>query len=246
MTPQQPTPRRPARPIRGILFDKDGTLLDFHQTWQPLNDSAILLAARGDSALAQRLAAAGGIDPATGRARPDTLLAAAGTREIAAGFIAAGSPFELDELTAAIDVVFRAGVATAVPVGDLGGLMARLKQRALRIGIASSDSEAAIRATMSRFGFERHVDFVAGYDSGLGLKPGPGMLEAFARATGLPPAEIAVVGDNLHDMHMAERGGAGLRIAVLTGTGTRESLMKAADHCLESIAGLEALLFAEA
>ena len=229
--------------VRGILFDKDGTLLDFHATWQPINARIIQMAAQGDAALERRLADAGGIDPVTGRAMPDTLLAAAGTREIAAGFIAAGARFELEPLIEAIDAVFQAGAETAIPVTPLRPLMERLKRRSLAIGIASSDSEAAVRATARRFEIEDHVDFVAGYDSGHGTKPGPGMLHAFARSAGLATREIAVVGDNLHDMHMAKRGGAGMRIAVLTGTGRREALTEAAHYCLDSIADLEAILF---
>lgn len=232
---------RPA--VRGILFDKDGTLLDFHATWQPINARVIRMAARDDPELERRLADAGGVDPATGRVMPDTLLAAAGTREVAAGFIAAGAPFELEPLVAAMDAVFQAGAQTAVPVMPLRPFVERLKRRSMAIGIASSDSEAAVRLTARRFEIEDHIDFVAGYDSGHGTKPGPGMLHAFARSVGLATRDIAVVGDNLHDMHMAERGGAGLRIAVLTGTGRREELSEAAHHCLDSIADLEAVLF---
>jgi phosphoglycolate phosphatase len=47
-----------------------------------------------------------------------------------------------------------------------------------------------------------------------------------------------MVGDNLHDLEMARAAGAGLRIGVLTGTGTREELAPHADLCLASIAEL--------
>jgi phosphoglycolate phosphatase len=234
---------RAVKAPRAILFDKDGTLLDFHASWQPVNAKAIEMAAKGDVALASRIGAAGGLDPVTGRARPNTPLAAGTTTEIATTFISAGSPFELVHLTREIDRIFQAGALTAVPVLDLKVFFTRLKALGLGLGIASSDSEAAICATAERFEFAAMVDFIAGYDSGHGTKPGPGMLTAFARATRLEPAEIAVVGDNLHDMEMAERGGAGLRIAVLTGTGTREELTEAADLVLDSVADLERVLF---
>ncbi len=64
------------------------------------------------------------------------------------------------------------------------------------------------------------------------------MVDAFAAACAIPSAEIAVVGDNLHDMHMAEAAQAGLRIAVLTGTGDPSRLAAHAHHCLPSIANL--------
>ena len=33
-------------PIRAVLFDKDGTLLDYHRTWGPINLAAAEIAAR--------------------------------------------------------------------------------------------------------------------------------------------------------------------------------------------------------
>jgi phosphoglycolate phosphatase len=66
--------RSSGRP-RGLLFDKDGTLLDFHASWQPVNDIAIRFAAQGDPALEARLRTAGGLHPVTqyaARSRIDT------------------------------------------------------------------------------------------------------------------------------------------------------------------------------
>lgn len=228
--------------LRGLLFDKDGTLLDFHASWRPVNDIAIRFAAGGDRALEAKLRAVGGLHPLTGLAQPNTLLAAGSTREIAAAFIAAGSRFMLADLIIEIDRIFRAGAQTAVPVLELAPYFARLKRSGFQLGIASSDSEAAIRATAERFAFAHLIDFIAGYDSGHGAKPAPGMVLAFARAVGLAASEIAVIGDNLHDMEMARRAGAGLRIAVLTGTGVAEELSAESDLCLASIGELEAAL----
>ena len=230
-------------PVKGILFDKDGTLLDYHLSWTPINRRAAHFAARGDTALATHFLIAGGHDQTTGRVRSGSVLAAGTTTEIARTFIAAGSAFELAELTDHIDRIFRDGVATAVPVLDLAVFFQRLKARGLVLGIASSDSELAIRMTADRFKFSSDVEFIAGYDSGYGSKPGPGMLDAFAAHAKLKPDAIAVVGDNLHDMEMARRGGAGLAVAVLTGTGARDELTAASDICLASIAELEAALF---
>jgi phosphoglycolate phosphatase len=229
--------------IKGILFDKDGTLLDYHLSWGPLNQRVALHAAGGDRALADRILAANGHDATTGRVKSGTLLAAGTTEEIARGFIAAGSHLRLDELIPAIDEIFRSGVATVVPVTDLAGFFRRLKARNMMLAIASSDSAAAIRLTAERFAFTDDLDFVAGWDSGYGAKPSPGMLDAFARYTGLAAHHIAVVGDNPHDMEMATAGGAGLRVGVLTGTSSRDELRGACDICLDSIRDLEAALF---
>lgn len=232
--------------IRGILFDKDGTLLDYEASWRPINARAAEIASCGDRDLAVRLLAVGGADRHGGAVAPDSVLAAGNTAEIATAWVRAGAPTAAATLTAELDALFRASVQSVVPVTDLAPLFGRLRGRGLRLGIASSDNEAAIRATAARFGIDRCIDYVAGYDSGHGTKPGPGMVLGFCRATSLAPREVAVVGDNRHDLAMGRVAGAGLLIGVLTGTGTRETLAGLADLCIGSVAEIEAALFSDA
>jgi hypothetical protein len=47
-------------PIRAILFDKDGTLVDFQRTWGPATHAVIAHLAAGDQAVYDRLAAVSG------------------------------------------------------------------------------------------------------------------------------------------------------------------------------------------
>ncbi|GEO85095.1 MULTISPECIES: HAD family hydrolase [Alphaproteobacteria] len=228
--------------IAGILFDKDGTLLDFDASWAPVNRRLALIAASGDAELAERLLAACGMDPATGHLAPDSLLAAGNSREIGEGLIASGASFAVDELVPLIDDLFASAAELSVPVTELQPLFARLHDRGLRLGIASSDNERSIRVTVRRFGIEEYVDFVAGYDSGHGSKPGPGMVLGFCAETGLEPRQVAVVGDNNHDLHMGRNAGAGLKVGVLSGTGSRQSLEEACDVLLNDITELESVL----
>lgn len=228
--------------IKGLLFDKDGTLFDFHETWAPINLRAVAIASRDDGALRNRLVEVACIDGATGRARADGLMAAASAREIAEAFVAAGSGFRPQELTEALDTLFMQAADRAVPATDLPGFFGRLKARGLKLGVASSDSEAGVREAARNFGFLHLLDFACGYDSGHGLKPTAGMALAFCRATGLRPADVAVIGDNTHDMEMGRAAGAGLRIGVLTGTGTRQSLTAHASMILGSIGEIEGVL----
>ena len=229
--------------IKGILFDKDGTLLDYAATWMPLNHEAALTAAGGDRALAARLLAAVGYDAAAGRVLSGSLLAAGTNRAIAARWAGLMPGSDLEALTGTMERVFtQGGRHSATPVGELAPLLARLKERDLRLGVATSDSESGAHATLAHFGVIELLDFLAGYDSGYEPKPDSALVHGFCRATGLAAGEVTVVGDNLHDLEMGRAAGAGLVVGVLTGTSDHGDLIGLADHVLESILDLEALL----
>ena len=229
--------------IKGILFDKDGTLLDYLATWMPLNHAAALRAAGGDRDLAARLLAAVGYDAVAERVLSGSLLAAGTNREIAARWAELMPGSDIDALTGAMEQIFtEGGRHSATPVGELAPLLARLKARELRLGVATSDSESGAHATLAHFGVIELLDFLAGYDSGYEPKPSPTLVAGFCRLTGLAPAEVSVVGDNSHDLEMGRAAGAGLVVGVLTGTSEHGDLVGLADHVLDSILDLEALL----
>ena len=230
-------------PIRGVLFDKDGVLIDFEATWDPVNRRLADKVAGGDAALTARLLIAGGYDRESGEMRAGTVLAAGTPPEVAAAWIDHLPGWEEADLAAEVDRFFDAtSPELAVALLDLASLFARLKARGLALGVATNDSETGARRGLARLDGLDQLDFLAGYDSGHGAKPAPGMAQAFCRATGLAAAEIAVVGDNRHDLEMGRAAGAGLLIGVRSGTGDPAALAAAADHMLDSVAGLEALL----
>jgi len=228
--------------LAGILFDKDGTLVDFAATWSPIIVEATTLAAGGDPVLTARLLTLGGFDPATATTRADSLFAASNTIEIVEAFVAAGASGPADRLVADFDTMFARASQSAVALADTRSIFLNLRERGLKLGIASSDNEASIRATARTLRVDDLVDFVAGYDSGHGVKPEPGMLLAFAEAIAVSPTAVAMVGDNRHDMAMARTAGAGLAVTVLSGTGTRDTLAPFSDVCLADIAALPAYL----
>lgn len=231
-------------PVRGLLFDKDGTLFDFNATWMPLYLEIASEVAGGDSALALELLVESGYDAASRRLDPHSPLAAGTNAEIAEIWArVAGGEWSVARLTRRFDANFAKSMEMRpTPVTDLASLFGRFKAKGLKIGVATMDSHAAARAAIETFELVGLVDFACGYDSGHGHKPGPGMVEAFCRAVELSAKDVAVVGDTPHDMHMARAAGAGLAIGVLTGVSPREVLADHADRVLASIAELDALL----
>lgn len=227
--------------IRGILFDKDGTLLDYHASWMPLNREVALLAAAGDGELAEKLLVHGGYDPATGRVRTGTPLAAGTPDEIADCFAEFLHGRRRPDLTERIEQVFvEGGTSHAVPVPKVLETLTALRAQTSYLGIATHDSLGGIDTSLRPHGVLHLFDFFSGHDSGHGRKPGPGMVHAFCASTGLSPGEVCVVGDNLHDLHMGTSAGVALRIGVLTGTSVRDDLTGHADFVYDSIVEMHA------
>ena len=235
-------------PIRAILFDKDGTLLDYEETWLPINRTVAATISRGDPALAAALLRAGGHDPDTDAITAGCALAAGSAADVALLWApllrAAGVAVDdVQALTDEIDAIFSAeGVQSATPVCDLVAYLDTLQARGIRAGIATSDNYASAMATVEHLGITEKFDFICGYDSGHGTKPGPGMVLAFCRQLGLEPAEVAMVGDNTHDLEMGRAAGAGLVVGVLTGSSGAADLAPLADHVLPDITGLLELI----
>ncbi|MGO4832854.1 HAD family hydrolase, partial [Rhizobiaceae sp. 2RAB30] len=134
------------------------------------------------------------------------------------------------------------GAARSVPLPGSKEAVAHLHAAGFRLGVATNDSTSGAEKTLLALGIAQMFEAAYGYDAVANPKPAPDTIHAFSDLTGLKPSEIAMVGDNRHDLEMARAGGAGLAVGVLSGTGTRETLLPMADVVLESIADLPAYL----
>ena len=218
--------------IEAVIFDKDGTLFDFRQSWGAWTRN--LLADLGGgraAALAQVL----GYDPARNDFAPDSPVIAMTTPEIA-DILHPHLPGM--SMVALLDRMNRlAAEAPMVPAVDLPVVLGALKARGLTLGLATNDTEVPARRHLADAGVLGLFDFVAGCDSGWGGKPAPGQLLAFVAQCGLTPEKVAMVGDSLHDLDAGRA--AGMRaVAVLTGIATHADLAAHADVVLSDIAGL--------
>lgn len=228
--------------IKGILFDKDGTLIDFLATWMPALHEVADVLSEGNTELAHKMLAATGYDFATHTIKSGSILAAASNREIAEHWQVFLPHLDVQTVTETLESVFNRHAQNSKAVTDLVSLFATLKQQyGLKLGVATSDSQQGAYNTLQSLGVDQVMDFICGYDTGFGRKPEAGMVNGFCQKTGLVPAQVMVVGDNLHDIDMARCAQAGFAVGVLTGTSDREQL-SSADEVLESIADLPELL----
>ena len=221
--------------IRGLVFDKDGTLFDFHRTWSAWGAALIRDITGDDESHARALAEALAYDLENTSFLPGSPLIA-GTIDVLIDAVLELLP-GTDEAELRALVLAETAAIRPVEAVPLVPLLDRLTAEACVLGLATNDAEGPARAHLAAAGVLGHFSFIAGYDSGHGAKPGPGMCAAFCAATGLPPSACAMVGDTTHDLASGRAAGMAT-VGVLTGLSTRDDLAGLADVVLDSIADL--------
>jgi len=226
-----------------VVFDKDGTLIDFHAMW---GGWALELGQRLDGATRRPVAgdvfAAIGFDPVSGRIRAGAPLAVATMAELAeviAAVIRRWCPSVAAARRAVESAWFRPDpVAAAIPTADLAALFGLLHDTDRLIAVATTDDRAPTEATLHGLGIRDYMSAIACGDDGVGVKPDPAMVLAICTALRVAPDRVAVVGDTPADLAMGRSAGAGRVIGVLTGVGGRAELEPLADAVLGSIGEL--------
>lgn len=222
-------------PIKAILFDKDGTIVDFQRTWGPAVNDVMQQMADGRPAIYQRLASASGFAEVEQGFLSDSLLIAHPIGvwgPLWAGALGCeASPAFLTDLDRRLQ---EATTTHLKPIGDPGKLLAMLARRGYQLGVFSNNSEIAVRSHLRKLGIENMFCFFTGYNSEFGAKPDPGQVIAFAKAAGVCLSRTAVVGDTVLDLAAARAAGA-VAIGVLTGLATAATLSPVADIILASI-----------
>lgn len=237
-----------------VIFDKDGTLIDFTDLWAHYTTTAVeaLLAAlegaedasgvQHDSLRAD-LYASLGYDPATNTFDPQSPIVTAALPTIYT--LAAGVLYRhgWGWLAAELEVQRSFAPATTAPLqremvqptADLPALFGALTAAGVKIAVATSDDRAPTLAALTWLGVIDQVTFIACADDGYAYKPAPDAIWAACEATGIPVARTVMVGDSTTDLLMGQRAGVGLRVAVLTGTMDASTLAPLADVVLSSI-----------
>jgi len=221
--------------IKGILFDKDGTLFDFQATWGVWTASFFMKLAKGDATLAAEKSLKLGYDMKAKKFRKDCVIISHTAGEVAVEIQKEFPDWQIDALLKFINQT-AADVPQVQPVPLIPYLQG-LRDAGLKLGVATNDAEAPARAHLDRARVTHLFDFVAGYDSGYGAKPDPGMQFGFCEAVGLSPEQVLMVGDSAHDLVSGRDAGMGT-IGVLTGVTEADEIMPFADIIMQDIGGI--------
>ena len=172
-----------------MLFDKDGTLVDFDETWGPATHAIIHALAHGDPELIRAQAETLHFSLDDKRFAPTSPLISGSSASYGALWGEALGRNDIAALKREIDALAEIESAKALtPIGEPAAALGALKAMGLRLGVATNDTESSARRQIEALGLDEAIEFVAGYDSGHGAKPDAGMVVAFARQLGVAPA----------------------------------------------------------
>jgi len=221
--------------IKGIVFDKDGTLFDFNATWGAWTRGMIATEAGDNPEKIETLANALGYDFEGGVFWPESIVIAETVDFIADALIEHLPDVSKKDLMTRMHKA--AKNVPQVQAAPLWPLLNEIKEMDILLGVATNDAEDNARAHLGEADVLDLFDFISGYDSGFGGKPEPGQLLGFCTTTGLEPEDCIMVGDSTHDLNAGNA--AGMRtVGVLTGPAQAYELQPYADVILNSIAEL--------
>lgn len=200
---------------KGIIFDKDGTLLNFEAFWLPVTESVLTELARKFCVSKEAVQAAEerlGID--SGKADKS-------------GVLCAGTYAEMSEIVRTVFSVY--GTETAeremyrelcrsfgenmnrgeiVPIAPgLKELLFGLKDGGYSLFVATTDNAGLTSVCLKKMGIHGLFDGVYTDGAGYPAKPDPYVIEQIVREHSIAKERLAMVGDTRTDLLFARRGG---------------------------------------
>jgi len=230
---------------QGIIFDKDGTLIDFDTMWGGwVGYLADQLHAISGLPVREPLCEAMGYDDANKKVLAQGKLAAATISELHQTTVevirSLGTNKKQAEQIVAEGWCIPDPVILAKPVTDTRELFYKLYQQNIKIGIATADDRTPTQAMIEAFDIEEYLTTMVCADDGIPAKPEPDMVLTICERMNLHPSKVMVIGDTTADLKMARSAGAGLVVGVLSGVSTSSDLVHIADVLIESVDELHA------
>ena len=216
--------------IKAILFDKDGTLLEYTEGWvdsivEFLEEKTI------DEDKKKKLFKEIGIRE-DGGVEENSILSSETAMDLAIIF----SKYldeDLNEIYRELDDhllnYLKKNNKFIRETCDLRKLFEALRERGILIGIFTSDNYRQAKYSMDYLGLDSFIDFYAAADI-YKKKPNKESLEVFKKKYSLEDQEIIIVGDSRVDMVFGE---GTVKVGVLCGTGSREMLAKYTDNIID-------------
>ena len=221
--------------IKAILFDKDGTIFHFNDTWGPWFYDILNELSEGNKKKLNQLSISLKFDLEKKVFKIDSPFIAGTGGETTSKIVSLFPDLKESELIEWLSV--RSRDVLGKPIDNLHSTLNQIKKMKITMGIATNDTKAGALHQLEKNNIKQFFKYIYGSDSGYGFKPNTGMQEEFLRVTNLHPKNVIMVGDSIADIISGNNIGM-ISIGVLTGPLKREHLQKNADFVLDSISEL--------
>ena len=227
---------------KGVIFDKDGTLVLYREFWFPVAEYAV------DTVLSKVHA-----DPAFKK----EIFRELGVEDGIQGVLCYGTFRET--VDAVNHVLMRHGYhvedqivvdafhdgakygAIVPPCADLPGVLQRLREGGYLLFVVTSDDLPTTLHCLDSLGITEQFEKICAYDGVHPPKPDPYYIENICTEYGLKKSELLMVGDTQNDLNFAKNGGIDAVGVALTEAEKR--LLEPGAVCvLHDVSGLEKLL----
>lgn len=230
---------------QAIIFDKDGTLIDFDAMWGGwVVYLAEQLHALSGLPVREPLCLAMGFDDVNKKVLPLGKLAASPMAQLYHLTVevmhSLGLSAERAEKVVEQGWCIPDPVVLAKPFTDMRELFGKFHEQNIKLGIATTDDRAPTQAMIEAFDIEEYLTTIVCADDGIPAKPAPDMVLTICERMNIHPSKVMVVGDTTADLKMARSAGAGLVIGVLSGVSNVHDLMPYADVIIDSVDELHA------
>lgn len=234
--------------IKGIIFDKDGTLFNYAEVWGPVIkdyvDTVLMTFRTKDEKVArQKIYEIVGVDD-KGNNYPDGFLfnhdkiVRIVIKILAFCIQNRINPVRMYRLMNTLLNSHSRKVIVKLKSMDFSGvqaLMKALNDQGTIIGLVTNDITSNTKGFLEVMGIDHYVRFLRTKESNCKGKPSDASIAQFCSLFGFSRDEIAVVGDSIVDMEYAKAGNVGYTVAVMTGYGKREVLERYADRVYDRV-----------
>lgn len=233
--------------VKGIMFDKDGTILDFNRLWTGITQSVaenICERYVNDNLFAKNILT------------PDMIKSELGIKN---GNIDGKSPLAYMTYIQMADIIydkyadiipdtkmcfekifeeeyekiFEYEEYECIPTCNIKELFKELKSKNIKIGLATADNRNITEKCLKKMGIYECFDYIGCDDGKVNPKPCTDMFDIFSQKYGLKNNEVIICGDTVNDMIFAKNCNA-IAVAVLCGLGKYDEIKDLAEYVIDS------------
>lgn len=230
--------------MKGIIFDKDGTLLKFESFWKPVTENAVAYILKKKKAAAEL---------------KDKMMEAVGADSGIRGLICSGTYAQISEAFRKVleecgadtdgmeELTLEAfqrsiGSGRIVPAcRDMDAVFDRLRKNGIRIFLVTTDCREITESCLDELKIRKYFDEIYTDDNGRHSKPDPYYIDVIVKKYGMDKEELVMVGDTATDMEFARNGGI-RAVGVAACEADRRVLEQYTDTVLDNIGLLPEIL----